>query len=399
MCGIHGIISGPSGERNADDFLKSAFITNQVRGMDAAGLVVVNNQKNEFDLAKLPVSGQFFINHKNAQGMVRDACVANRLAIGHVRASTTGGNNIDCAHPFECMDNEETNLLVGVHNGTLTGWHSKPDARYYSVDSEWALNHIRAEQFDAFEDFTGSYCFVWWDDKDPDVLNIALNKERPMHVVMLAGGGMAFASEGGMLYWLLERHNIKMDGNILELSADNWYKFPIKNPKGYTKRALPKSVTRTYTPPASSSGAAGWSSYRSAVTKTEELLSKFKKSFTTSATTTPPAGNEPAPVVVSDIKKSPHVSVTEYEAAVALQLLGRRVVFTPVNDYRDGVEGIATFDDSEYSAGVIKTTIQPQARDELWECTIIGVDDTSPDDVYIILAAPSVMTKAAATVH
>lgn len=380
MCGIHGIISGPKGERNADDFLKSSFVANQLRGFDASGLVVINHAKETYDYSKLPVCGQFFIQTKAANALVREACLHDRVAIGHVRASTTGGNGVDSAHPFECWDSDEKNVLVGVHNGTLTGWSHKKDAKYYSVDSEWALNHIRSEGFDAFEDFTGSYCFVWWDDRTPDMLNIALNKERPMNVVMLKEGGMAFASEAGMLYWLLERHDVHMDGEVLELQPDQWYRFPVKNPKGYTKRELPKSrYSSGYSQTAST--------YKTAVDKVKELLTKFKAA-------------SPAGTVPEDIGKSEFVSQTEHDAAAAMKLLGKKVKFVPMYTHKDNVEGIVELDAGEFSGICAKSYTIASAGEE-WETTVIGVDDIDVNNITVIVKDPQITRSGttATTVH
>lgn len=390
MCGIHGVISGPKGERNADDFLRDAFVANQLRGTDSAGLVVISHSSTTYDMCKLPVSGQYFAQSKAAMALIREASYANRISIGHVRSATVGGTNIDSAHPFECWNKDETNLLVGVHNGTLTNWTTKPGAKNYDVDSEWALNHIRDERADAFEDFTGAFCFVWWDDKDPDFLNFALNKERPMHVVMLKEGGMAYASEAGMLYWLLSRRDVKMDGDILELQPDYWYKFPIKSPKDYTKTSLPKAKTYTSTP----------ITYKSVVDKVEDLLTKFKKEKAETSTATTTAAPVAALVPYTAPKKAAGVSQMEYEAAVAMQLAGTKVKFSPLMRCADGVEGIVVLDTGEYS-GLCMGNYAFDA-DTLWETSIVGVNDNNPNDISIIVDSPFVLKQgspSATTVH
>ena len=70
MCGIHGVISGPKGERNADDFLRDAFVANQLRGTDSAGLVVISHSSTTYDMCKLPVSGQYFAQSKAAMALI-----------------------------------------------------------------------------------------------------------------------------------------------------------------------------------------------------------------------------------------------------------------------------------------------------------------------------------------
>ncbi len=372
MCGIHGIIGGSKSERNADDFLKSAFVANTLRGMDASGLAVING--SNFDTYKLPIAGQFFRDTRVAQDLFRQATQPHSLAIGHVRHGTSGGHGVDTAHPFECWSEDEKNVLVGVHNGTLTGWASKPNGKYYSVDSEWALNHIMLNGEKAFEDIDGAFCFVWWDDRDSGTLNIALNKERPMHVVMLKNDGMAFASEAGMLYWLLERHNIGMEGSVLELQPDHWYKFPIKEPGKYTKSELPAVKRVTYTAPSTS-----YSGKKTCVEVVSDLLGKFTGSSTTST-------------------NNAKVSPAEYRAALDFGIYSQRVKFVPITTFAGGTEGIVTIDNVDYTAHVLGYSPKDGKLDSDWQCSIIGLDDSNPGDPLVLLDTPMLMTPAE-TIH
>ena len=238
MCGIHGFISGNKKDLNADDFMRSGFVAGSLRGMDSSGVASIMVQRKTFAFQKLPVAGSTFIQDKYADTLIRRANDTGIITLGHTRSATVGKVGYSEAHPF--WMEQDTRELIGVHNGTLTNWRSDASAKDYDVDSEWALNKIFDEGKDAFAKFSGAYCFAWWDSNDHETVNFALNSERPMNVVFTENGNMAFASEAGMLYWLLERHKVAMKGKILTLAAGNWYKFKVNDVENFTKEELPK---------------------------------------------------------------------------------------------------------------------------------------------------------------
>lgn len=380
MCGLAGCII-KNYERNADDFIRDSFVAGSLRGMDSSGIAQIDVNKRLYDVHKLPLNGSYFITDRVAGGMIGDANKAGMVTITHTRHATVGGINKNTAHPFECRLDDD-GVLVGAHNGTLTNWKTKPGAKDYDVDSEWALNHILKEKYDAFEDFTGAYCFVWWDADTKDFLNIARNKERPMHVVMLESGGMAYASEAGMLYWLLERRDVKMKGPIMELEAGYWYKFPVDNPAEYTRVKLPDvapAVVSHYTSYPSNYG-------KNIVQKVKELFDKVS--------TTPAAGG-----VSEVVPKSPLVSLEEYETAVTMGYLGAVVEFSPWSEYAGTFEGSAELEGAEITATVKGAESKSFSYNEIWKCRVIGVDDDGRDFGLILGPPISKHTSAVAMAH
>lgn len=270
MCGIAGFITGGKKNYDASKFVSNSFIAGSLRGVHSSGIAVVNVDKGVYEAHKLPVNGTFFIEDGVAKRLLSAAQNEDHFTIAHTRHATVGNVGYSTAHPFEIA--EEGRTMVGVHNGTLTGWSYKKNGKYYNVDSEWALNHIFDEGEDAFKDFTGAFAFVWWDSENNDVLNIALNDQRPMHVAFLEDGGMAYASEAGMLYWLLERNSIKLDGKIRKLTAGFHYQFDKKDLKKYSKKSLPKPTQASNYPRTTRTYATG--TYKTVVDKVQELIDK-----------------------------------------------------------------------------------------------------------------------------
>lgn len=384
MCGLHGMLTVKA-ERNADDFLFSAYVAGSLRGKDSSGIAIVDLAKSEYEVHKLPVNGTFFAAERVASRLIREASRAATLAICHTRHATIGGISIDTSHPFECYDGDER-ALVGAHNGTLTNWKHKKGASLYEVDSEWALNHILTEKFDAFEDFTGAYCFTWWDTDNPEVFNIARNKDRPMFVAMLKTGGMAYASEAGMLYWLLERHEIDMAGPILELAEDHWYKFPCADPASFTKTALPKPKYGVVSTTPNYHGHSARTPWKSEVDKVQELLDRVAASSAAKVST--PAGTGGPLALPFPVPKSPLVSEEEHKAAAELGLIGSRATFVPVQMWGDTVDGMSEILGGDNEAEVRGWKGESIDNDDsLWHCAVIGaVDDGS--NIKIILGSP-----------
>lgn len=385
MCGLHGIFTNKK-ELNADDFMRHAFTANMLRGVDSSGIAQVDMTRNEYNYHKLPVSGNFFVQDGVADSILSAASKDHTLTMGHVRAATVGKVSMANAHPFVVEQEDEkygNRILIGMHNGTLTGWASKKNAKYYNVDSEWALNHIAEEGFDAFEDIRGAFCFTWWDSDKPTMLNIARNSERTLYVAMLKSGGLAYASEAGMLYWLLERNRVDMDGPILELEAGYWYKFDVENVKDFVKLKLP-STSRTYTavPPKAAPTA-------TVVSKVADLLERAKNQGSTALV---PSTNN----VTTLSKRDRNVSMTEYKAARDLHMLGEVAAFTPYMEWAEGIEGVATLNGSQMTA-TVRGYDTRFTEDEIWNCKVIGVQDD--DNEIVVILSPPVITEVKETVH
>lgn len=247
MCGIHGVLSTATAHRShLSKFIEQGFVVNSLRGMDSSGVFLVDRKKDAW-CHKLAIPGPFFVEGKLTRTYVTEAAYS-RATVCHVRAATQGKINVDNAHPFVAY-RENGRRVIGIHNGTLTSWQSRSGAKGFDVDSEWAINHIADERADAFEDFTGSFAFVWWDSDAPDVVYMARNKDRPLHFVITEDGeDMLFASEPGMLSWLCDRNGIKVkDSEINVLEEGQLYAFDLGGKTiSWSKSSLPEAKYPTH---------------------------------------------------------------------------------------------------------------------------------------------------------
>jgi predicted glutamine amidotransferase len=381
MCGIHGMFNGKVKALNVADFISNGFVAGSVRGMDSSGIAIIDTKNNYLETHKLAISGSVFVTDRVAKKYIEEARDPHVISICHTRAATSGGLGYSAAHPFyiESADDTSYREMVGVHNGSLTNWATKDKAKNYSVDSEWALNHIYDKGAEAFKDFTGAYCFVWWDSDEDDVLNIARNDTREMHVAMLENGGLAYASEAGMLYWLLERNSLKIKGTIIQLDDHTHYKFKRDDLHNFTKEKLlqPPTPTTTY-------NYHGTSTRPTVVQQMDALLAKI-------------AGSpEAAASNVSTGPKVPFVSRAEVENATMLELQGQRGTFTVLFYDQKAEELLGTFSQgaTEYSA-VMRNALGVKWNDETpLDVSILGVIDDGTE-ITVVTSKPRVVAKQA----
>lgn len=217
MCGIHFVINAGTKQKNLDDFISDAFLANQVRGTDSSGVFVVEGYKPKEDLRgvhyfKKAMHGSDFLQTQSARTLIGQAN-NNVVTVGHVRASTWGSTVDKNAHPFVTV-RADGSRIIGVHNGSLEGWHTKEGADEHDVDSAWLYSKIAEDGFDAFEGIQGAFTLVWYDSTSPDRLFIARNDKRPLYYAYTEDQkGIIGCSELGMLGWLASRRDIKLHTN------------------------------------------------------------------------------------------------------------------------------------------------------------------------------------------
>ena len=364
MCGLHGFIAKER-HTTADDFIKDCFVAGQLRGGDASGIASIHPKEGAMALQKLPVPGTFFITDKYAMQLVRAANIPGTISMCHTRAATTGGQGHSEAHPFHVVEGERE--LVGTHNGTLSDWRGKPLASKYAVDSEWALNHIFLHGAEGFKDINGAFTFVWWDSDSSETLNIALNDQRPLHVAFLKKGGMAYASEPGMLHWLLERNRVEVVGPIVALAAHYWYKFDINNPKEFTKEKLLRQPAApvNYGTSYSHGSSHRRSSSTDIISKVDALLLKI-------------GGARPALTATVGTKSGLTVKLSEISRARQMSLYKEEGKFVPYWYDESTNEMYGMFDmgnGMDFNAIIRNSGDIEFKMDAEWDVACIGIDD------------------------
>lgn len=356
--------------------------------MDAAGIASVDTDKGDFVYQKMPVPGFMLARDRYTQQLCRQANNPKVITLAHTRSVTAGGDGLSNAHPFVIDDVDNMRSMIGVHNGTLMNWQSKPNAKDYTVDSEWALNHIFDNGKKAFEDFNGSFVFAWWDNYEQNVLNFALNHERPMHIGF-TDEGMAFASEPGMLRWLFQRSNIELkDDTVLTLVPWNHYRFNVNDLRAYTKEELPRPKS-TYVPQSSAPSRQGWTSGASSVrmvgnttvdkvTKVLQLIGKLPASQPdvkkeTTVIGTPPDTTTPTTTKVS----KPTTTPKEIQAAKDMDVMNKPAVFEVswFDDQTTDILGKVVCNNIRFDGLIRNGKNVVMSAKAKWNVRVIGVKD------------------------
>lgn len=189
--------------KNEDSFFQMMYV-GALRGFDSTGAIAVEHD-GTFHIAKEAVEATFFAPQLKTHKIGRDMYARGKAFIGHNRKKTVGKILDETAHPF-VVDN----TFAMVHNGTLFQHQQLANT---DTDSE-ALAIVLKQAFDkddlipAIEETLGkvfgAYALAMYNQKK-DCVYLLRNKERPL-VIVEADDAYYFASEPGMLSWILTRN-------------------------------------------------------------------------------------------------------------------------------------------------------------------------------------------------
>lgn len=387
MCGIFGVVNGKK-NRNASkglrDMMEQAFVAGSLRGTDAAGLFQVDDK---LYMHKRAMHGAAFAASAKVSPYILDADTC-KVFVGHNRAATAGEIVDKNAHPFTGFT-EQGRTVIGVHNGTLTGW----DKTKFSVDSDWAIDKIAEEKEKAFKDISGAYCFVWYDQDDEAHLNMLRNFERPMFVAFVKNQDrMVFASEYMMLAWLAQRNSIELEDYVIDLSPGVLYKFPVDSPREFT-------TTKVDTASRSTAGT-GYYTYTREDWKDKEKSrqTQYIKDFISALGEPEPAATAPAEPRKTKPRirlEGDYVTSEEVRCAELTEDLGTYVMFSP-NLYDGKTKecwGTIVYPSGDETAGVIRKVL-PKLF-ESWRdmdglnCKVVGAYTTgngNNSDMVLVLS-------------
>ena len=219
MCGIVGYASSqplPSDR----DFFKQALYVDALRGRDSTGVFAIDTE-DKATITKYAIEATDFISTTAFKKYMEGLKNTQRLMIGHNRAATKGTVVNKNAHPFR------HNHISMVHNGSLWFHDNLHRGDDFDVDSEAICYMLSTKGTkDTLESLCGAFALVWHDAKE-NKLFMAANGERPLHLALSKDGKAVYwASELGMLKFLLERSSIVVD-NYYEVTKELVHSFDL----------------------------------------------------------------------------------------------------------------------------------------------------------------------------
>ncbi|WP_373088631.1 hypothetical protein [Zhongshania sp.] len=218
MCGHIGTanlaLTSPVGRKK---FFMQGLYVDALRGFDSTGVALVDNTKpSDVVTYKRAIPASDFVYARQTVKLM-DCFYKWDVAIGHNRAATIGRVMDDFAHPFTHGD------ITLAHNGTLAT-NTNLDGSFEVDSEEIVYTMSQTSEKETLERINGAYALVWY-DAGKHTVNFARNAERDFaYTVSTDGKQLYWASESGMLEWLLHRNHIK-HGDIYETTPGMWLSF------------------------------------------------------------------------------------------------------------------------------------------------------------------------------
>lgn len=214
--------------------MKDAVLVGQVRGDDSVGIGWIGADTTDVGVHKDTLPASSFLTTKKSLEVVGDAD-GNYFTMVHHRAKTIGDVTVAAAQPFHYVygPTDARKDIIVAHNGTLTNHKMKEGNIKFVSDSDWLawkLADAKAGEdgvldlADVLDSVSGAYSVVV---ATTTHVYFANNGKRPMSVAITkCGTGLLFASEAGMLSWLIERNEIKAEA-VYTLEPFTLYRVPI----------------------------------------------------------------------------------------------------------------------------------------------------------------------------
>ena len=250
MCGLVGCLGSLT--TTHEGAFKDLLIVDAIRGPHSTGMASYNSMSKDINIAKEVCGPTDLIRHAD---FTRSMAKVNRLLLGHNRWATKGVISRANAHPFK------QGHIVGAHNGTLTylGQQKLQDKENeFGTDSEAIFWSISTRGFaetykylanPVFQnETTGNAFAITWFDTSTNKFYLIRNKKRSLYYGYTEkGDAMFWASELGMLQWIMFRNGLIGDKfKTYSVNEDTLYEWTI--PQGHDKKVSEPVMTKLETP-------------------------------------------------------------------------------------------------------------------------------------------------------
>jgi hypothetical protein len=225
-----------------EDIFYEMLFADTLRGNDSTGAIYIERD-GSFGYAKDMHSAPLVIGDFKNVTVAKTMLQEGKAVIGHNRKATVGKVQKDTAHPFIV---DKTFALV--HNGTLYGHKLLADT---DVDSEALAIHMKKalgpdytkEKFEeAIGEVSGAYAVACF-NQETNKIHLFRNNQRPLYIVE-TDDTWYWASEYGMLSWILSRNGVAIKKDMAEIVKDNClYTIDLTDSKITKEDYVPKKAT------------------------------------------------------------------------------------------------------------------------------------------------------------
>ena len=254
MCGIVGVVPrGSFGfDKKTEDSFYQMLFCDTLRGDDSTGVIMVENTSG-FGIMKEGYSAPYVLDSIQMSELGKAMYPRGKALIGHNRKKTIGIGSDENAHPFVVKGE-----FAMVHNGTLTNHKELADT---VVDSEALAIHLEpvlngtwdlTKFEEAIGKVRGAFAIAAYSQNNHQVY-LLRNDQRPLSFVDTPEG-FFWASEMGLLYWILGRNGVTLKNHEPVVVKENClYKIDLDTNKveviSYVpKKAIPVTHSVTGTP-------------------------------------------------------------------------------------------------------------------------------------------------------
>jgi len=182
--------------------------------MDSTGIAAIAEKDRLIYKRALP--GYDFVHTKMYNAVIDRT---DTLAVlGHNRLATHGTICDDNAHPFKDKH------IILTHNGVVNGYVTKD----FDVDSKWVAHLLAEEGVEGLKKVQGSFALVWHDSVT-EAVHFCRNDARDFwYAICPKIDTLFYASERGMLEWILARENIELK-EITKVESKELYTISVKD--------------------------------------------------------------------------------------------------------------------------------------------------------------------------
>jgi len=245
MCGLFGLVS-KAWNQTEREILADLCLVSSLRGKSSTGVAfyIPDSVDNQYFIIKNDKSAGEYLMQGNVREMLRRKGLL--CAMGHTRSGTPEIRNLKDTHPWFLEG--PTAHIVGCHNGGVPSFSTNKKIDSYNIFQRIADVGLHKTVTKFKENETAA---LTWMNLKTNTLNFYRNAYKPIYLTTFYNDStLMWASESGMLEFVIRRHNLKPD-RIVKMCANDWLQFDMSSKRvgqisrSYTIRTTDGNIKET----------------------------------------------------------------------------------------------------------------------------------------------------------